>query len=222
MHLILSLLLAALPLSQGQPTTESALASDPEGWVDLLADTSLKDWKRVPLGPVRQLPAGDVSQSSPWSLSEETLLCEGNRSGHEMFQYGPELGDFVLHVEWRFARLEEDTPYNSGVYVRTGADGAIWLQAQTGPTGGYLFGNTSVNGTIQRANLRDAMTENRVTPAGTWNTYEIRAVGKTITLSVNGAVTSELTDCDITHGHIGLEAEGYRIEFRNVKLKRFE
>ena len=73
---------------------------------------------------------------------------------------------------------------------------------------------------MQRVNLREKMAENRVKPAGEWNTYEIRAVGRTLTLWVNGAVTSEFSECEVSRGHIGLEAEGYRIEFRNMTLKR--
>ena len=96
----------------------------------------------------------------------------------------------------------------------------VWHQAQTGPGGEYLFGNTLVGGTAQRVDLRDAMREHRVKTAGEWNTYEIRAVGRTVSLWVNGAVTSEFPDCEVPRGHIGLEAEGYRIEFRNLKVKR--
>jgi len=33
-------------------------------------------------------------------------------------------------------------------------------------------------------------------------------------------VTSEFSGCEVPRGHIGLEAEGYRIEFRNIKVKR--
>ena len=116
----------------------------------------------------------------------------------------------------------ENDRYNAGIYVRVSADGVLWHQAQTGPGGGYLFGNTLVEGTPQRVNLRQAMTENRVKPAGEWNTYEIRAVGKKVALWVNGAVTSEFTQCEVPKGHLGLEAEGYRIEFRNLKLKRLD
>jgi hypothetical protein len=202
--------------------TRSALETDPAGWVDLLADPSLKDWTRVSLRPVGELPAGDVTAPSPWQFDAASgvLTCEGDKAGHEMFRSGPEFGDVILHVEWRFTKLEGTPPYNAGVYVRTSADGVIWHQAQTGPGGGYLFGNTLVGGTAQRVNRRDAMRENRVKPAGEWNTYEIRAVGKTVSLWVNGAVTSEFPDCEVPRGHIGLEAEGYRIEFRNIKVKR--
>jgi hypothetical protein len=63
------------------------------------------------------------------------------------------------------------------------------------------------------------MKENRVKPAGEWNRYEIRAVGDTITLSVNGAVTSTMTGVALRKGYIGLEAEGFEIAFRNLRIR---
>jgi hypothetical protein len=44
-------------------------------------------------------------------------------------------------------------------------------------------------------------------------------VGKVLTLWVNGAVTCEFKDCAQEKGRLGLEGEGYRIEFRNLKMK---
>jgi hypothetical protein len=40
-----------------------------------------------------------------------------------------------------------------------------------------------------------------------------------LTLWVNGAVTCEFAECGQPEGHVGLEGEGYRIEFRNLKVK---
>jgi hypothetical protein len=48
---------------------------------------------------------------------------------------------------------------------------------------------------------------------------QLRAVGRQITLWVNGAVTSEFKECEVPRGYIGLEAEGYRAEYRNVQMK---
>ena len=56
-------------------------------------------------------------------------------------------------------------------------------------------------------------------PAGEWNTYDITAKGHTISLSVNGKVVSEFTQAEVPEGYVALEAEGYRIEFRNVRVK---
>ena len=47
----------------------------------------------------------------------------------------------------------------------------------------------------------------------------VRRRGGKSTVWVNGDVTTELASAAALKGYAGLEAEGYRIEFRNVKLK---
>lgn len=223
MRLVLTALLCthlALPGLYYQ--TKSALESDPKGWNNLLTDRSMKDWIRGPLGANPIVRAGQMSDPSPWKLdpSGEILICEGDKVGHEWLRYAPELADFLCHAEFRFPPVQGETRYNSGVFVRNSIDGKIWFQAQATLDGGYLFGNTLVNGVAQRVDLHQKMSENRVKPAGEWNVYEIRAVGKQITLWVNGAAVNEFVDCEVPHGYFGLEAEGYRVEFRNIRLKR--
>ena len=211
------ILLSGLLAGYGWSQTPSALEAEARGWIDLLADRTLRDWTRVPVPPTAAL--GEVSQ---WKVDPSTgnLICDGDKTGHEMLRYNREFANFVLHVEYRFTKLEGDAKYNSGVYARNNADGSLWHQAQLGSSsGGYLFGNTLVKGVQQRVNLRDQVKENRVKPAGEWNIFEIRAEGPKISLWVNGAVTSEFGQCEMLRGYVALEAEGYRIEFRNVKLK---
>ena len=43
----------------------------------------------------------------------------------------------------------------------------------------------------------------RVKPAGEWNTFEVTARGKTLTLWVNGAVTCQFEDCGAEKGRLG-------------------
>ena len=43
-----------------------------------------------------------------------------------------------------------------------------------------------------------------------------------MTLWVNGAIVNRWNDCEVSKGYVGLEAEGFRIEFRNVKVKPLE
>lgn len=47
----------------------------------------------------------------------------------------------------------------------------------------------------------------------------ITAQGATLLSWVNGAAVSEYKYCSVGKGHLGLEAEGFRIEFRNLKVK---
>lgn len=211
-RLLFSVLVLAVA---GWAQTPSALESDPGGWQDILPNSTMQGWTRVPF--MTTDPLNPVSQ---WKLDPAGLLvCEGDK-GHEFFRYDKELANFIFHAEWRFVPIPNGKGYNSGVFARNSADGTIWHQAQTGDaSGGFLMGSTPVKGALQRVNLRNAMKENRVKPAGEWNVYELRAEGPKLTLWVNGAVTTVLDNLEVPKGYVGLEAEGYRIEFRNLKLK---
>ncbi|HEX9188535.1 MAG TPA: DUF1080 domain-containing protein, partial [Vicinamibacteria bacterium] len=130
-----------------------------------------------------------------------------------------DMGDAAVHVEWRFVPVEGADRYNSGVLARTAADLSVWHQAQAGLAGGFLFGVTKV--ADGRKRLQQEPAAARVRPAGEWNAYEVVARGRSLSLWVNGAFTSEL-DIDVPRGHFGLEAEGWRIEFRNLKVKALD
>lgn len=186
------------------------------GAQNIMPNASFKGWTRISIPPDKP-----VDSQTQWKVDKarKLLICEGNR-GHEWLRWDRELADFILHVEWRFPVIEGGKGYNSGVFVRNDEKGVIWHQAQAGDAGGgWLFGMTPVNGAPQRFNLRQEIKENRVKPAGEWNTYDIRCEGQKISLTVNGAVMSEYTQCGNPKGYIGLEAEGYRIEFRNLRVK---
>ncbi len=214
LHRALSILIVSAAFTAAQ--TPSALQTSAKGWTDILPDPALKGWSRGAIPPTETL-----REYSGWKVDKtnRTLLCEGEKLGHEWLRWDKELADFILHAEWRFRKLDGEPRYNSGVFIRNSRDGVIWHQAQTGLAGGYLFGSSPAAGEAKRFNLRDKMTENRVKPAGEWNAYEIRCQGSKITLWVNGAVVSEFSECGAPKGYIGLEAEGFPIEFRNLKVK---
>ncbi|MGA2983840.1 MAG: DUF1080 domain-containing protein [Terriglobia bacterium] len=190
------------------------LAADPSGWVDLMPHESLQGWTRVAIPPSK--PLDPVSQ---WKVDKEhgTILCEGDH-GHEWLRYDHELTNFLLHVEWRFEKREGLKGYNSGVFVRNDRGGRVWHQAQVGEVA-YIFGQTLVHGELSPMIKTPPPGVNPLHPIGEWNTYEIRCDGPKITLWVNGDLTAEFTAVEVPKGYWGLEAEGYRIEFRNIKLK---
>ncbi len=214
----LVMICAARGSAQEVKETKSALEAEPTGWTDILPDKDLKGWKRVSIPP-----GSALKDKNAWSLdaANKTLVCDGV-GVHDMLLYDKELGDFIFHVEWRFKKLEDGKGYNSGVYARNSADGKIWHQAQVGNKNvGFIFGDTLVNGEIKRVR-HDNKVPQRGKEAGEWNTYEITCKGKTMTLWINGAVTAEWTDCQVPKGYIGMESEGYVIEFKNLKLKELK
>jgi hypothetical protein len=66
---------------------------------------------------------------------------------------------------------------------------------------------------------RSFPTQRRVRPAGEWNHYLVRALEGTVTLWVNGEEVNAGTACAPASGYLALEAEGARVEFRNLRLR---
>jgi hypothetical protein len=219
---MLVILLGLICVSAGPALGEepSALEKDPQGWTDLLASAGpeLDGWTR------QSIPYGEPLQKrSPWSLeaTDGRLVCRGD-GGHEWLRLDQVLSDFILHVEWRFEPVPGKQGYNSGVFVRTSTDARTWHQAQCGDaSGGYFFGETLQNYALTPFDRKQEIREQRVKPAGEWNTYEITCKGRTLTLWVNGAVVDIWKGCQVPRGYVGLEAEGWPIEFRNIKIKTF-
>jgi hypothetical protein len=182
--------------------------------VDLLPDESLKGWTRVPIPPTDGL-----KPKLQWHVdsAQKLLICTGDGQ-HEWLRFDQTFGDYILEADFRFTPTGADVKYNSGIGVRLSPAGELWTQAQTGPTGGYLFGVNLVEGVLQRFNLMKEMKENRIRPAGEWNHYEIRVKGDSVQLCVNGVTVSEISGIALRKGHIGFEAEGHEIAFRNIRL----
>lgn len=220
-HLILPALLVAtacrLAAADSAPG-KSALESDPQGWTDILPAPDLKEWSRVPVPPT-----GTLGRAQ-WHVDAEKklLICDGD-GGHDMLLLEKPARDAIFHFEFRYVPIEGGKGYNSGAYIRNSPDGAIWHQAQFGDAnGGFLFGVTPAASAGEKPKfftLQKEVTDSHVKPAGEWNTLELTARGQTLTLWVNGAVTCKFDHCGQAEGQVGLEGEGYRIEFRNLKLK---
>lgn len=210
---ISALLNRLAPLGLGVLCLVAALPASAQ-IVNLFPADAQAQWTRIAIPPTNP-----VSQIAQWHIdaAKRQILCDGN-GGHDWLRFNRELGNFTFHVKWRFTPLPGTPKYNSGVFFRNNEDGSIWNQAQTSPGGGYIFGVTPVDGKPQHYNLQKEMKENRVKPAGQWNVYDIRCVGDTCTLAVNGMVVNTI-HVGLEKGYIGLESEGYRIEFKDFKVK---
>lgn len=198
-------------------STKSALEADPQGWEDILPGADLQGWYRVPV------PPGGKLGRAQWHVDadKKLLICDGD-GGHDMLLTAKEYGDAIFHFEFCYTKIEGKAGYNSGAYVRNSKDGAVWHQAQFGDAkDGFLFGvSPTAEGKTKFFTLKKEVKDMRVKPAGEWNTFEVTARGKTLTLWVNGTVTCQFDNCGQPRGHVGVEGEGYRIEFRNLKVKK--
>ncbi len=207
-----------LPKEKGK----AGAAAGGQGWIDLMPVADLKGWKRVPIPPDKKLAA-----KNPWKLADDgkTLICDGV-GVKEMLLYDREWKDGVFHVEWRFKKVAGEPEYNSGVYVRTAADASVWVQAQVAHTKkpphlGDLFADLLADGKTTRVVVEGSGLKH-ARPPGEWNTYDVTCKGKTITVSVNGKDATTWNDCPILTGRVGLQAEFFYIEFKNLKFKALD
>lgn len=75
----------------------------------------------------------------------------------------------------------------------------------------YVVGNPK--------STRSFPTMRLVEPAGTWNHYYVRAINGEVRLWVNGREVTSGHDCSPATGYLALEAEGAKVEFRNLRVR---
>ncbi len=209
-------LVSLLPLAAAAQTSPPAKEITPK--------PGLEGWSRGVLSPSANQPWTNLVEPSPWSVEGGVLHARGSKAGHEWLRYDRELGDFTLSVEWRLTKVDGAPRYNSGVFVRNSRYGDIWHQAQIGvpDNAGYFFQVTLEEGVPKRTTYKDKQTPVTVNPPGEWNRYDIQVKGCHFAVTVNAKPSSEVDDCTLRRGYIGLEAEGFDIEFRNIRLQEHQ
>ena len=141
-----------------------------------------------------------------------------------------EYANYHLHVEWCYP--EKAT--NSGIFVHTNGPDAMWPKHYQCQLKTLCAGDFIVNAVAEKATVGDSIyvgTE-KVKPiavklhptnekkVGEWNSYDIVCKGSTVEVSVNGLLQNTAKNCSMTKGSIGLQAEGSRIQFRNIWIEK--
>lgn len=206
-------------LSLARKTTHAIIASGqmpvPAGFAPLSLAPS--DWQMVklPNSPATMIHYGSVLETSGW---------------YGLYWYTKEtFGDFILTLQWRISRREE----NSGVYIRVPPPGvANALQAAdaqgheiqidqrgydsvTGTEGHPL----KVTGAIYDLQAPSASTQVQI---GAWNNLSIEANGARIKVTLNGVLVNDYQSSRQQTGYIALQAHDSlsRTQFRNLVIHK--
>jgi len=137
--------------------------------------------------------------------------------------------NYHLHLEWRYP----EEPTNSGVFLHTNEPDLLWPAHYQGQLKFENAGDFIVHGVGEQATLNDTVytstSDNKPlipklhptneNAAGEWNSYDIICKGNMIELQVNGLIQNVARDCSMSEGAIGLQAEGSKIQFRNLWVK---
>lgn len=140
-----------------------------------------------------------------------------------------EFANYHLHVEWRYPEKR----INSGVFIHTNGPDKIWPQHYQCQLKYGFAGDFIVNAVGEKATVGDSIYAgtDKVKPiaakkqpsnekAGDWNSYDITCKGDKVEVLVNGVLQNSVTKCSMTKGSIGLQAEGSKIQFRNIWVEK--
>ena len=140
--------------------------------------------------------------------------------------------DYHLHIEWRYP----EEPTNSGVFLHTTKPDKIWIAHYQAQLKHENAGDFIVHGVGVSATLNDTvyvstetvkpliskMHDSNEKKAGEWNSFDITCKGNTIEIKVNGLLQNRASNCSLTKGAIGMQAEGSKIQFRNLWIKKIK
>jgi hypothetical protein len=162
-------------------------------WIPLFNGGDLGGWVKV--------------NGGTYTATNGILHLEG---GKGWLRTEKEYGDFILETEWRGLK----TNYNSGLFLRAPLEGNPWatniwqVNTKQGAIGELLQGS---------ARRVPAVTPS--VPAGEWVKFRIEARGTNLTLDVNGKRIWLFHELQPARGYIGLQAEGWPFEFRNLQVQ---
>lgn len=198
-NLLAPLLLMLMPavLAAAEDLSDEEKAT---GFAPLFNGTDLTGWRFTGSeeSPPKTLPEN-------WKVEEGVIKVTGG--GKPNLATADKFGDFELRLEWRGLKDK----YNSGLFIRSKPElGSNQLNLAKGSEGAFI--NGKVDGAKPVGDLQK--------PPGEWNEWRIIAAGEKLTFYCNGQLAWEATGLKPAEGHIGLQAEGAPLEFRNIRLRK--
>ncbi len=193
-HLILSGAVVFGPSSVVASATELTNAELADGWIQLFDGETLFGWQH--------------GSAADWQVADGAIRVTSGDPG--LLCTTSPFGDFVLRVDFR-----ADRQTNSGIFLRTTRQpkdpardcyelniaAPEWTPFPTGSFVGRQKGEPSRE-------------------SSDWRTYEVTTVGGHFRVWLDGQQVLDYTDpSPLPRGHIGLQLNRGKVEFRNVKLK---
>ncbi len=179
---------------------------------------------------------GWVGSTGGYGVEDGVLFCKAKGGGNLMTAH--QFGDFILRFEFKVP-----PGGNNGLAIRAPGKGnpayaGMELQILDNTAERYA----RLRPTQYHGSIYDVVPAKRghLKPPGEWNRQEVRALGRRITVILNGQT---IVDADLdkviagsedpeklvakhpgllrARGHIGWMGHGARVEFRNIRIKPF-
>ena len=154
------------------------------------------------------------------TVSNGILALHGKPNG--FLRTTRKYSNYNLHVVWRWS---QDVPKNnSGIFIHVTGEDKIWpesiqCQVKVGQTGELLgMSPAKFDAPLVQGKMLVPCAKPNEKPVGQWNDYDIHCDGSRVQTTLNGLPEAGVGGCSVTNGFIGLQSEGYGIEFRVIDL----
>ncbi len=138
-------------------------------------------------------------------------------------------GDYVLIMKFRFL----DVGANSGIFVRTAStsknddngwpDNGYQIQCKDTILGDVPLGILIPYGAPPFEHSSDlALLKQAYKSTGKWHTYKIICKGEELLVYLNNKLITTATSIKNLEGHIGIQGEHGRLEFKKIYLKKLK
>jgi hypothetical protein len=192
---IINALKADLPANQGS-------------WEALFDGKSLDGWTPRP-GGNWEVKDGAILGTSPKSERRHGILLS-NR----------EFSDFVIQAKFRVQQGDSGFYFRSGKVKSAVSVNGFQVEIDTSQETGGLY-ETGGRAWVNKPS-KQAIAERKY-EKGKWAELELRAVGRDVTVKINGVVCSDLkNDKGRTKGYFGLQLHGgqeMRVEYTDIRIK---
>jgi hypothetical protein len=195
---VLALALGVVTIAYAAAQSTPAYAQQGDGWVALFDGKNLGDWDKV----------GETN----WRVEDGAIVADKLTSKDAAHLVSKaKYKDFMLYIEFW---ASDDA--NSGIYLRCSDPAKVTdrtcyeaniFDQRKDPTYG-------TGGIVHYAEVNPMPKA-----GGKWNTYEITAKGRMITVKLNGTQTAQLHNGLFVEGPITLQHGAGVIKFRKVAIK---
>jgi len=212
----LFLVLMVTPTGMG---ISSAEASSQEGWVALFNGKDFTGWKF-------HLGREGAANNGTFTVSEGILICSGKPAGYIYTEKS--YRNYTLQFEFAFERpegLKDDADFrgNSGCLIHIGEQNALGIWPRSIEVQGahrQLGLILPIPRNLKCRHTLDGKARDKVLkPVGQFNAMEIEVRGGEMVISINGAVVSTVSDCELTEGPIGFQSEGAVTRWKNIRIR---
>lgn len=186
------------------------------------ASLPVKLGERKDLFDGKTLDGWKIKNDGKFSIHNGSIVLDG---GTGWLASERTFSDFILTIEFRFL----ETGANSGIFVRTAEtshqddngwpDNGYQVQCMDALEGDYPLGSLiPYGGPLDEYSTDLTALKQAYNTSGEWNRFEITCLDDSITVLLNGKVITTASGVGNPTGHIGIQGENGRLEFRRIEL----